>query len=67
LVPTFPATRIQFERVQQQTGFLLLFAFRTLEPVGRLMAHDMGDLAPHVKFADAIRIMFLAKLIRLRF
>ena len=44
----------------------LLLAFRALEPIGRLMAHDVGDLAAQVKLADPIRVVVAAHLVARR-
>src|SRR5262249_1234820 len=40
-----------------------LLAFLALKPVGRLVAHDHGDLAPHVELADAVRVVVVAELV----
>ena len=42
---------------------LFFLAFRALQPVGRLVTHDMSDLAPKIKDADAIAIVFRAFLV----
>ena len=58
-----PVAGLQFQRLEEQIRFLLGFAFGPFQPVGRLMAHDVGDLAAQVKFADAIRVVYLAELV----
>ena len=44
---------------EQLVGALLLLALGPLEPVGRLVAHDAGDLAAHVELADAVGVVDL--------
>ena len=41
----------------EQVGAFLVLSFGTFEPVGGLVAHHTGNLASHVKLADAIRVM----------
>ena len=40
-----------------------LLALGPVQPAGRLVAHDLGDLPAHVELADAVRVMLLARLV----
>ena len=42
------------QRLDQQIGTLVSLAARSIEPVHARMAHDVCDLAAHVKLADAV-------------
>ena len=46
---------------------LLGFAFGTFEPLGGLVTHDVRNLAPHVKLADAIGAVIVAEFTRATF
>ena len=45
-----------YSREEEEVGSLLLFAFRTFQPAGSLVPHDMGDLTSHVELSNAITI-----------
>ena len=51
--------RFELQGFEQKFRFLLVFAFRAFQPVRRLMAHDVGDFAAEVKFADAVGVVLL--------
>ncbi len=53
-------TGLDLEGFDQLGGLLFLFALGAFQPVGGLMAHDLGNLPAHVELADAIGIMILA-------
>jgi hypothetical protein len=43
--------------LQEKVRALLLLPFRAFQPIGALVPHDLRDLAPGVKLADAVGIM----------
>jgi hypothetical protein len=49
------------ELADQLVRLFLCDALGPFQPIGRLMAHDLGDLASHVDLANAIRVMGLVK------
>ena len=49
------------ELADQLVGLFLGNAFGPFQPIGRFMAHDLGDLTAHVELADAIRVMGLVE------
>jgi hypothetical protein len=52
-------------RFHEKVGALLGFAVWALKPACRLMTHDVGNLATHVKFSDSVGVVFSAGLVSL--
>ena len=51
------------ELADQLVGLFLGNALGPFQPIGRFMAHDLGDLTAHIELANTIRVMGLVKLV----
>src|SRR5439155_20006358 len=54
---------LELKRLDQPGRLFFLLALRPFEPAGRLMAHDLGDLAAHVELAGSVGIVIAAKFV----
>src|SRR5262249_20162797 len=54
---------LQLEHVEELGRLLLFFALRAVEPAGRLVAHDQGNLPVHVELAGAVGVVVAVVLV----
>ena len=57
----------KLELADQLVGLFFCDALRSFQPVGRFMAHDLGDLTALIKLANTIRVMGLVKIVAVGF
>ena len=54
---------LYLEGIDRKRGLLFPLAFRTIQPAGALVPHNVRDLSAHIELADALRIIIFSLLI----